>query len=304
MSRTLTNTRAMGLRALTPYAALIGAIISLNLGTSFAKQLFPLVGAQGTTAYRVGFSALLLCLAWRPWRLKLGREDLLGLALYGTVLGLMNLSFYMSIRTIPLGLAIAIEFLGPLSLALVHSRRPIHFVWIGLAMLGLGLLLPLGNVSASLDPTGVAFAAAAAVFWALYIILGKRTGHLPAGQSVALGMTTAALIVVPFGLIEAGASLFNPLTLGLGLIVAIVSSAIPFSLEMVALRGMPKRSFGVMLSLEPAAGAIAGLLILGEHLVVSQWLAIVLIVAASVGTILTDPARARDMLEDGPAAAP
>ncbi len=125
MSRIFTNTQAMSLRALTPYAALIGAIISINLGTSFAKQLFPLVGAQGTTAYRVGFSAVLLCLAWRPWRLKLGREDLVKVALYGVVLGLMNLSFYMSIRTIPLGLAIAIEFLGPLSLALIHSRRPI-----------------------------------------------------------------------------------------------------------------------------------------------------------------------------------
>lgn len=302
MSRMLTHTQATSLRALTPYAALIGAIISLNLGTSFAKQLFPLVGAQGATAYRVGFSALLLCLAWRPWRMKLTRDDLMRLALYGTVLGLMNLSFYMSIRTIPLGLAIAIEFLGPLSLALVHSRRPIHFAWVGLAMLGLGLLLPLGNLGSSLDPVGMAYAAAAAVFWALYIILGKRTGHLHAGQSVALGMTTAALIVVPFGLVEAGAKLFHPLTLGLGLLVAIVSSAIPFSLEMIALRGMPKRSFGVMLSLEPAAGAIAGLLILSEHLVASQWLAISLIVAASVGTILTDPARAQEL--DGPAPAP
>ncbi|MBP6877920.1 MAG: DMT family transporter [Phenylobacterium sp.] len=283
--------RAAASRALIPYAALIGAIVSLNLGTSFAKQLFPLVGAQGATAYRVGFSALLLCLIWRPWRMKLAREDLARLALYGSVLGLMNLSFYMSIRTVPLGLAIAIEFLGPLTLALIHSRKPIHFVWVGLAILGLGLLLPLGGLSGgALDPVGVAFAAAAAVFWALYIILGKRTGHLPAGQSVALGMTTAALIVVPFGLIEAGAALLHPLTLALGLVVAVVSSAIPFSLEMVALRGMPKRSFGVMLSLEPAAGALAGLAILGERLAPAQWLAIALIVAASVGTILTDPA--------------
>lgn len=292
MSRTLSPTpRISGLSALTPYAALLGAIISLNLGTSFAKQLFPLVGAQGTTAYRVGFSALLLCLAFRPWRMTLRRQDVLRLALYGAVLGLMNLSFYMSIRTIPLGLAIAIEFMGPLSLALVHSRRPIHFVWLGLATLGLLLLLPLGRLGASLDPVGVAFAVAAAVFWALYIILGKRTGHLPAGQTVALGMATAALIVVPIGVFSAGASLFSPLTLGLGLIVAVVSSAIPYSLEMVAMRGMPKRSFGVMLSLEPAAGAIAGLLILSEHLVATQWLAIGLIVAASAGTILTDPER-------------
>jgi inner membrane transporter RhtA len=292
------------LRALTPYAALIGAIVSLCVGTSFAKQLFPLVGAQGATAYRVGFSALLLCLIWRPWRTKLSRDDLMRLALYGAVLGLMNLSFYMAIRTIPLGLAIAIEFIGPLSLALIHSRRLIHFLWIGLAGLGLLLLLPLRDASHALDPVGVAFAGAAAVFWALYIILGKRTGHLPAGQSVALGMSTAALVVVPFGLVEAGATLFNPALLGLGLVVAIVSSAIPYSLEMIALRGIPKRSFGVMLSLEPAAGALAGLAILGEHLALSQWLAIGLIIAASVGVILTDPAAAAPMTEDGPVPAP
>ena len=149
-------------RALIPYAALIGAIVSLCAGTSFAKQLFPLVGAQGATAYRVGFSALLLCLIWRPWRQPLTRDDLGRLALYGAVLGLMNLSFYMAIRTIPLGLAIAIEFIGPLSLALVHARRPIHFVWIGLAALGLLLLLPLRDAAHALDPVGVGFAAAAA----------------------------------------------------------------------------------------------------------------------------------------------
>ena len=286
-------------RALIPYAALIGAIVSLCVGTSFAKQLFPLVGAQGASAYRVGFSALLLCLIWRPWRQPLTRDDVGRLVLYGTVLGLMNLCFYMAIRTIPLGLAIAIEFIGPLSLALIHSRRPIHFLWIGLAALGLLLLLPLRDGAHALDPVGVGYAAAAAVFWALYIVLGKRTGHLPAGQSVALGMSTAALIIVPIGLVEAGAALFNPALLGLGLVVAIVSSAIPYSLEMVALRGIPKRSFGVMLSLEPAAGAVAGLLILSEQLALSQWLAIGLIIAASVGVILTDPAAAGQIAEDG-----
>ena len=131
------------LRAATPYAALIGAMVSLCVGTSFAKQLFPLVGAQGATAYRVGFSALLLCLIWRPWRAWPNGSNLARLAMYGAVLGLMNLSFYMAIRTIPLGLAIAIEFMGPLSLALIHSRKPIHILWIALAALGLYLLLPL-----------------------------------------------------------------------------------------------------------------------------------------------------------------
>lgn len=281
---------AARLRALTPYAALLGAMVSLCAGTSFAKQLFPLVGAQGATAYRVGFSALILCLIWRPWRGWPAPRDLGRLAMYGAVLGLMNLSFYMSIRTIPLGLAIAIEFMGPLTLALIHSRRPIHFLWIALAALGLYLLLPLRGASHALDPVGVAFAGGAAVFWALYIVLGKRTGHLPAGQSVALGMCTAALIVTPIGFLEAGTTLLTPHLALLGLIVAVASGAIPFSLEMIALRGIPKRSFGVMLSLEPAAGAIAGLLMLGERLAGVQWLAIGLIIAASVGVILTEPA--------------
>jgi inner membrane transporter RhtA len=279
------------LRAALPYVCLVGAMVSLCAGTSFAKTLFPLVGAQGTSAYRVGFSALVLCLIWRPWRFPLARKDLLAVATYGAVMGAMNLCFYMSIRTIPLGLAIAIEFTGPLSLAMIHARKPIHFLWIALAVAGLALLLPLGDTSLNLDPVGVAFAAAAAVFWALYIVAGQRTGHLHGGRSVALGMTTAAVVIAPFGLVTAGAALLNPVAIGLGLVVAVVSSAIPYSLEMVALRGISKRSFGVMLSLEPAVGALAGLLVLGEHLAARQWLAIAFVIAASVGTVATDPSR-------------
>ncbi|AZS19659.1 MULTISPECIES: DMT family transporter [unclassified Caulobacter] len=275
-----------------PYAALLAAIITLCVGTSFAKTLFPLVGAQGVTAYRVGFSALILLVVWRPWRHPISGADLGKVAMYGAVMGAMNLCFYMAIRTIPLGLAIAIEFIGPLVLAIAYSRRLIHLVWIALAILGLGLLLPINPGAKPLDPVGVAYACAAAVMWALYIILGKRTGHLHAGRSVALGMTTAALIVAPVGLASAGATLFDPKIAALGLVVAVLSSAIPYSLEMIALRGIPKRSFGVLLSLEPAAGALAGLAILHERLVLTQWLAIAAIVAASAGTILTTPAEA------------
>ena len=284
------------LKSLTPYAALFGAIITLCFGTSFAKQLFPIIGAQGATAYRVGFSALLLLAIWRPWRHPLSRADLTAVALYGAVMGLMNLCFYMSLRTIPLGLAIAIEFTGPLALALINSRKLIHFIWIGLAAAGLLLLLPLKPGADALDPVGVAFAGAAAVLWALYIVLGKRTGHMHAGRTVALGMSMAALIVVPFGLAEAGAALFQPGILVLGLVVAVLSSAIPYSLEMIALKGIPKRSFGVMLSAEPAVGALAGLLMLGEQLAALQWLAIGCIIAASAGTILTTEPQLEDPL--------
>ena len=283
--------RPSALRAAAPYLCLAGAMVSLSVGTSFAKTLFPLVGAQGTSAYRVGFSALVLCLVWRPWRMPMDRRDLMAIVTYGAVMGAMNLCFYMALRTIPMGVAIAIEFTGPLSLALVHARRPVHFAWIGLAAAGLGLLLPLGDASLNLDPVGVAYAATAAVFWALYIVAGQRTGHLHGGRSVALGMATAAAVVAPFGVAAAGAALLNPYALGLGLVVAVVSSAIPYSLEMVAMRAISRRSFGVMLSLEPAVGALAGLVVLGEHLVARQWLAIALVIAASVGTVATDPSR-------------
>lgn len=283
---------------LLPYAALIGAIVTLCVGTSLAKGLFPIVGAQGTSAYRVGFAALILMLVWRPWRHPISRADLGRVALYGAVMGLLNLSFYMAIRTVPLGVAVAIEFIGPLAVSVASSRKLVHFVWIGLAVLGLALLLPIDPGAKPLDPVGVGFACVAAVMWALYIILGKRTGHLHAGRSVALGMAAAALIVVPIGVASAGTALFQPRLIALGLVAAVMSSAIPYSLEMIALRAIPKRSFGVMLSLEPAAGAVAGLVILREHLAATQWLAIAAIVAASAGTIMTTPGEA--VTEDVP----
>ena len=286
---------------LLPYAALFGSIITLCIGTSFAKSLFPLVGAAGTTAYRVTFAAIILLLIWRPWRHPITRADLSKVAAYGAAVGAMNLSFYMALRTIPLGLAIAIEFMGPLLVAVAYSRKLIHFVWIGLAVLGLALLLPIGERATHLDPVGVGFACVAAVMWALYIILGKRIGHLHAGRSVAMGMTTAALIVAPIGLVAAGAELFHWKYLAMGLAAAVLSSAIPYSLEMIALRDIPKRSFGVMLSAEPAVGALAGLVILGEHLALTQWLAIGAIIAASVGTILTSsPEAVADDVPDVP----
>jgi inner membrane transporter RhtA len=275
-----------------PYAALLASIVTLCVGTSFAKGLFPLVGAAGTTAYRVTFAAIILLLIWRPWRHPITLADLKKVAAYGASVGVMNLSFYMALRTIPLGLAIAIEFMGPLLVAVAYSRKLIHFVWIGLAVLGLALLLPIGERATHLDPVGVGFACVAAVMWALYIILGKRIGHLHAGRAVAMGMTTAALIVAPIGIVSAGAELFHWNYVAMGLAAAVLSSAIPYSLEMIALRSIPKRSFGVMLSAEPAVGALAGLLILGEHLSPTQWLAIGAIIAASVGTILTTPPEA------------
>jgi inner membrane transporter RhtA len=280
------DTAAAPLHRALPYLALTGSILSFCFGTSFAKHLFPLIGAPATVAYRVGFSALLLLAVVRPWRLPITRADLLATMRYGAVLALMNFCFYMALRTIPLGLAIAIEFLGPLTVSLMHSRRPSHFLMVGLAAAGLALLLPLHQNAHGLDPVGVLFGLGSGLGWGLYIIFGKRVGHLPGGQAVALGMATGALIVVPMGLHDAGPAMFTLMLAAMGLGTAVLSSAIPYSLEIVALRHIPANRIGVLMSLEPAVGALAGGMLLGEHLAPMQWLAIALVVSASAGSVL------------------
>ena len=271
-----------------PFLAVLGSVTALGVGTSWAKQaLFPVVGAQGTTAVRVGLSALLMLMLWRPWRWRLSRADAQAVALYGAALGAMNLMFYLSLQTLPFGLAVAIEFAGPLAVAIWSSRRAVDFVWVALAIVGLALLLPLGLSGSALDPLGVLYAVGAAVFWALYIVFGKRAGHLHAGQSVSLGLLVAALVVVPVGVAHAGAALLSPSVLLVGVAVAAISSALPISLEMMALKRLPKEAFGIMISMEPAVAALLALALLGERLDTVQWLAIGCIVAASMGSAAT-----------------
>lgn len=269
-----------------PVAAILGSIISLCIGASFAKTLFPVVGAQGATVIRLTVAALILTVAWRPWRWKLAPQDAKAIGIYGVVLGVMNLFFYLAIARIPLGVAIAIEFTGPLVLAISASRRALDFVWIAFAVLGLGLLLPLHQYAAQLDPLGVVFALGAAVCWALYIITGQRAGNGHGGQATSVGMLVAAAVVFPFGAQEASVALFDPALLLAGLGVGILSSAIPYSLEMVALKRIPKHTFGILLSLEPAVGALVAWIILHEMLTPLQWVAIVCIIVASVGSTL------------------
>lgn len=269
-----------------PVAAILGSITSLCIGASFAKNLFPVVGAQGTTVMRLTVAALILTVAWRPWRWKLTPQDAKAIGVYGVVLGIMNLLFYLAIARIPLGVAIAIEFTGPLVLAISASRRVLDFVWIAFAILGLGLLLPLHQYAAHLDPLGVMFALGAAVCWALYIITGQRASHAHGGQATSLGMLVAAMVVFPFGAQEARVALFDPALLLAGLGVGILSSAVPYSLEMVALKRIPKHTFGILLSLEPAVGALVAWIILHEMLTPLQWVAIACIIVASVGSTL------------------
>ncbi|MBJ2163071.1 EamA family transporter [Acidovorax sp. IB03] len=271
-----------------PFLAVLGSVTALGVGTSWAKQaLFPVVGAQGTTAVRVGLSALLMLMLWRPWRWRLSRADAQAVVLYGAALGAMNLMFYLSLQTLPFGLAVAIEFAGPLAVAIWSSRSAVDFVWVALAIVGLALLLPLGLSGSTLDPLGVLYAVGAAVFWALYIVFGKRAGHLHAGQSVSLGLLVAALVVVPVGVAHAGAALLSPSVLLVGVAVAAISSALPISLEMMALKRLPKEAFGIMISMEPAVAALLALALLGERLDTVQWLAIGCIVAASMGSAAT-----------------
>ncbi len=278
---------------------MLGSVVALGIGTSFAKQLFPQIGSLGTTALRVGFSALILLLVWRPWRWTTTRADAQSLLRYGVALGCMNLMFYQSLRTIPFGVAVAIEFSGPLAVAFFTSRRGIDYVWIALAIAGLGLLLPLGHDVASLNPEGVLFALGAAVCWAAYIVFGQRLGHLHAGHSVALGLSVAAITVVPFGVWHAGSALLDPGILLFGLGVAAVSSAIPISLEMVALKRLTPAAFGVMASMEPAVAALMGVLMLSEHLTGLQWLAIGLVMCAAAGSAATTQPAAHREAADG-----
>jgi inner membrane transporter RhtA len=264
--------------------ALLGSLVSLSIGTSFAKSLFPALGAEGTTAYRLVFAMLMLMAVFRPWRRKWVWADALPLGLYGVTLGVMNLLFYSAIKTIPFGVAIAIEFTGPLAVAVWTSKKASDWLWVALAILGLGLLLPLPGVDAALDPLGMGLALAAGICWALYIVFGQRVAMRYGGMATPLGMLAAALVVAPIGVFHAGSALFDPQWLLAGLAVALLSSAIPYALEMFALNHLPKNTFSILLSLEPAVGALAGWLVLSERLTPFQGLAIAMVMAASMGT--------------------
>lgn len=264
--------------------AALGALISLQTGAAFAKSLFPEVGAEGVAALRIGISALLLGIAFRPWSLRLSRPVWLSLIAYGAMLGLMNLLIYRAFATIPLGIAISIEVLGPLAVALIASRRLIDILWVALALAGL-VLLPLGAGDAGLDWRGVTFALAAALCWGIYVAVGGQIAHL-GSRGVAIGMAVAAIFVVPLGAAHAGKNLIAPQVLALGAVVAVLSSALPFLLDIYALARLPRKVFGILMSASPAVSAIAGFLILREALNPLQWAGIAAITAACTGSAM------------------
>jgi Predicted permease, DMT superfamily len=270
-----------------PIVVILIAMLSIQSGASLAKSLFPLVGAPGVTALRIALGTLILVVIFKPWRLRFKKEQRLPLLFYGLSLGGMNYLFYLSIQTVPLGIAVALEFTGPLAVALFSSRRPVDFVWVVLAVLGLWFLLPLGQNISHVDLTGAALALGAGACWAVYILTGQRAGEEHGPATVALGSLIAAIIFVPIGMAQATESIWQWSILPIGLAVAVLSTALPYSLEMIALTRLPTRIFGTLMSMEPALAALSGMVFLGESLTFTQTLALCSIIAASMGSTLT-----------------
>jgi inner membrane transporter RhtA len=280
---------------LPPVPAVIMSVVSVQGGAAFAKGLFPAVGTAGTAGLRIGLSAIMLFVVFRPALGRLTRAQWSAVVPYGLVLGVMNLSFYMALDRIPLGLAVTLEFAGPLSLAVFGSRRGLDFLWVVLAGVGVALIAPWQRDAKAVDLTGVLLALVAGGLWAAYIVLGRRASKvLPAGESVATGMLFASLTILPFSFAGGLVQNLTPWLFAQGIAVALLSSAVPFTLEMMALRVLPARTFGILMSMEPAVAALCGLMFLHEQLTSTQWLALLFVSIASAGTTLTvrDPSPA------------
>ncbi|MNS48729.1 Threonine/homoserine exporter RhtA [compost metagenome] len=283
-----TSVDSKSVGAFAPVGAAIAALVSVQTGAALAKTLFPLVGPEGVAALRLGLSAVILLAVLRPWRIW-QQANMLHLLGYGVMMGLMNLLIYRAFLYIPVGIAVSIEVIGPLGAALLSSRRRIDLLWIALSVAGL-TLLPWGTDSHGLDPRGVLYSLAAALAWGLYVMLGSKVA-VHGKQAVATGMLFAALLGVPLGVDQAGTDLLAPWVLTVGLGVALLSSTVPFLLDMYAMRHLPPSIFGVLLSASPAAGAIAGWLILNEVLTLVQWLGIAAIALACAGAALVGQRR-------------
>ena len=265
-----------------PTLLVIVAVSSVQFGAALAKTIFDEAGPAGTVFLRVLFAAIVLVAIWRPAARGRTRADWRLIAVFGVCLGGMNLAFYEALERIPLGITVTLEFVGPLGVAIAGSRRPLDLVWVVLAAAGILLLSDFG--SADLDGLGVALALLAGSFWAAYILLSVRMGRaFPGGSGLALAMVVATAMLAPFGVADAGSELLAPGVLAVGAGVAILSSAIPYTLEMEALRRMPAGVFGVMMSTEPAVAALAGFIVLDEGLATRELVAILLVVAASAG---------------------
>jgi inner membrane transporter RhtA len=275
-------------RNVPPTVLVTFSIVSVQLGAAIAKTLFDSLGPGGTVFMRITFAALVLVLLVRPKLRGYDRAGYLVAGLFGLALSAMNLSIYLAIDRIPLGVAVTLEFVGPLGLAVAGSRRVLDLLWVVLAAAGILLLAPLGLFGGmDLDPVGVAFALLAGCLWASYILLSARTGSaFPGGTGLVIALCVGTVILCPFGIADAGYALLDPKLLVAGFGVAMLSSAIPFSLELEALRKIPARVFGVLMSLEPAVAALAGLVVLGERLGMRAVAAVFFVTVAAAGASL------------------
>jgi inner membrane transporter RhtA len=268
-----------------PIGMVLGAVACVQFGAGLAATLFDDLGPVGTVLLRVGFAAVVLVAVWRPRVRGLRREERWLVAAFGVSLAGMNGLYYLAIDRIPQGVAVTFEFVGPLAVALAASRRGLDVVWAAFAGAGVALL---GGFGSSLDPAGVAFALGAGAWWAAYILLSARVGRaFRGGDGLALAMVVGTAVLLVPGVADAGDALLDPELLALGAAVALLSSVIPYSLELEALRRIPARVFGVLMSLEPAFAALAGLLVLGQDLDAIEIVAIALVVGASVGAART-----------------
>jgi inner membrane transporter RhtA len=256
----------------------------VQVGAAAATTLFDEAGPGGAVFLRIALAALALVALWRPTLRGVGAAAARDALLFGVTLAAMNWSFYEAIDRIPLGIAVTIEFVGPLAVAFGRSHRRLVWLWAGLAAAGLLLLAPLHD--ASVDTVGAGFALLAGLFWGAYILLSVRVGRaFPGGAGLAIAMAVAAALMIPVGVIEAGAQLLSAHVLAVALAVALLSSAIPYSLELEALRRIPEATFGVLMSLEPAVAALVGFVALGQGLSVREVIAIGFVLIASAGAL-------------------
>jgi inner membrane transporter RhtA len=271
--------------AVPPTGLVLLSIFSVQVGAAIAKGLFDQLGPAGTVFLRVGFAALVLLLLWRPPLGGHARGGYLVAVLFGLALAAMNFSLYQALDRIPLGVAVALEFVGPLGVAVAGSRRMLDLLWVVLAAAGIVLLAPLDVLGGTkLDPIGVALALLAGSFWAAYILLSARTGSIfPGGTGLVVALCVGTVVLVPVGIAGGGAALLDPKLLLVGFAVAMLSSAIPYSLELEALRKLSARVFGVLMSLEPAVAASIGFVALGERLEMRALAAVLLVTVAAVG---------------------
>ncbi|GAA3140953.1 EamA family transporter [Streptomyces rameus] len=292
-------TPAGGQQRLGPVGLVLAGCVSVQFGGALAVTLMPRVGAPGVVALRLLAAAVVLLLVCRPRLRGHSRADWGTVVVFGIAMGAMNGLFYEAVSRIPLGAAVTLEVLGPLALSVLASRRAINALWAGLALAGVFLLG--GGGFGDLDPTGVAFALGAGAMWAAYIVFSARTGRrFPQADGLALAMAVAALLFLPIGIASAGTRLLDPTTIALGSAVALLSSVLPYTLELLALRRLPASTFAILMSLEPAIAATAGFLILDQSLSATEAAAIALVIAASIGAVRTQVGRGKARVEPAP----